>query len=208
VTVQKTHSSYRSRILNSRAARAGARLVSLASKESAAERLTCGVSGSAPEPCADRSTDTRSSTAAASKLESTIVESASADWMGAAPTPVPFLPQPNGCDWRTKLRDDRMLDHDHRLVYVFSSHLTGSGAWSDFLVFGCVSGQVNTVYPRQVCLVDYQIPSSASLRRLCDRSWKTTWNVLRSTTYRHRDKRVRGRRLAPRVTSPIRVDEG
>lgn len=70
---------------------------------------------------------------------------------GGAPTPAPFLPQPNGCDWRTTLRDDRMLDPDHRLVYVFSSHLTGSGAWSDFLVFGCVSGQVKTVYLRQVC---------------------------------------------------------
>lgn len=67
------------------------------------------------------------------------------------PTPAPFLPQPNGCDWRTTLRDDRMLDSDHRLIYVFSSHLTGSGSWGDLLVFGCASGQVRTVYQGQFC---------------------------------------------------------
>jgi hypothetical protein len=50
------------------------------------------------------------------------------------------------CDWETTLDDDRMLDRDHRLIYVFSSHLTGSGAWGDLLVFGCESGQVRKIY--------------------------------------------------------------
>ena len=55
-------------------------------------------------------------------------------------------PGQTGCDWETNLEDDRMLDRDHRLIYVHSSHLTGSGFWYDLLVFGCVSGQVKTVY--------------------------------------------------------------
>ncbi len=63
-----------------------------------------------------------------------------------APTPAPSLPPPKGCDWRTILEDDRMLDPEHRLMYVLSSHLTGSGSWGDLLVFGCTSGQVGTVY--------------------------------------------------------------
>jgi hypothetical protein len=29
------------------------------------------------------------------------------------------------CDWETTLEDDRMLDPDHRLIYVNSSHQTG-----------------------------------------------------------------------------------
>ena len=63
-----------------------------------------------------------------------------------APTLAPSSRPPTGCDWRTILEDDRMLDPDHRLMYVLSSHLTGSGSWGDLLVFGCVSGQVRTVY--------------------------------------------------------------
>ena len=55
-------------------------------------------------------------------------------------------PGQTGCDWETNLEDDRMLDRDHRLILVHSSHLTGSGFWYDLLVFGCVSGQVKTVY--------------------------------------------------------------
>jgi hypothetical protein len=66
-----------------------------------------------------------------------------------APTPAPSSPPPKGCDWRTTLEDDRMLDPDHRLMYVLSSQLTGSGSWEDLLVFGCVSGQVKTVYQGQ-----------------------------------------------------------
>jgi hypothetical protein len=54
--------------------------------------------------------------------------------------------QPDGCDWRTTLRDDRMLDDDYRLVYLLSSHLSGSGSWGDLLVFGCGSGTVKKVY--------------------------------------------------------------
>jgi hypothetical protein len=50
------------------------------------------------------------------------------------------------CDWETTLEDDRMLDTGHRLIYVLSSHQTGAGSWGDLLVFGCVSGQVKTVY--------------------------------------------------------------
>jgi hypothetical protein len=54
------------------------------------------------------------------------------------------------CDWKTTLEDDRMLDDDHRLIYVDSSHQTGSGFWLDLLVFGCVSGQVKTVFQGQI----------------------------------------------------------
>jgi hypothetical protein len=54
------------------------------------------------------------------------------------------------CDWETTLEDDRMLDDDHRLIYVHSSHQTGSGYWLDLLVFGCVSGQVKTVFQGQI----------------------------------------------------------
>ena len=50
------------------------------------------------------------------------------------------------CDWEQTLEDDQMLDPDHRLLYVQSSHLTGSGSWQDFLVFGCVSGRVKKVF--------------------------------------------------------------
>ena len=54
------------------------------------------------------------------------------------------------CDWETTLEDDRMLDDNHRLIYVHSSHQTGSGYWLDLLVFGCVSGQVKTVFQEQI----------------------------------------------------------
>jgi hypothetical protein len=54
------------------------------------------------------------------------------------------------CDWKTTLEDDRMLDDDHRLIYVHSSHQTGSGYWLDLLVFGCVSGRVKTVFQGQI----------------------------------------------------------
>jgi hypothetical protein len=50
------------------------------------------------------------------------------------------------CDWKTTLEDDRMLDPDYRLIYVVSSHQTGSGSWLDLLVFGCMSGRVKTVF--------------------------------------------------------------
>jgi len=44
-----------------------------------------------------------------------------------------------------------MLDGDHRLIYVLSSHQTGAGSWLDFLVFGCVSGRVKKVFLGQFC---------------------------------------------------------
>jgi hypothetical protein len=50
------------------------------------------------------------------------------------------------CDWKTTLEDDRMLDPDYRLIYVVSSHQTGSGSWLDLLVFGCVSERVKKVF--------------------------------------------------------------
>jgi hypothetical protein len=54
------------------------------------------------------------------------------------------------CEWRTTLEDDQMLDRDHRLIYVLSSHQTGSGSWQDLLVFGCVSGRVKKVFLGQI----------------------------------------------------------
>jgi hypothetical protein len=60
-----------------------------------------------------------------------------------------YYPGQKTCDWETTLEDDQMLDRDHRLIYVFSSHLTGSGSWGDPLVFGCVSGQVKKLYLEQ-----------------------------------------------------------
>jgi len=53
------------------------------------------------------------------------------------------------CDWKTTLEDDRMLDPDHRLIYVLSSHQTGSGSWEDLLVFGCVSERLKGTPRRQ-----------------------------------------------------------
>lgn len=53
------------------------------------------------------------------------------------------------CNWETWPDDDRMLDPDHRLIGVISSHLTGSGSWWDILVFACVAGEVGTVYQGQ-----------------------------------------------------------
>jgi len=50
------------------------------------------------------------------------------------------------CDWKTTLEDDRMLDPDHRLIYVLSSHQTGSGSWEDLLVFGCVSERLKKIF--------------------------------------------------------------
>jgi hypothetical protein len=60
-----------------------------------------------------------------------------------------YVPGQKVCEWRTTLEDDRMLDRDYRLIYVLSSHQTGSGSWGDLLVFGCVSGKVKTVYQGQ-----------------------------------------------------------
>ena len=60
-----------------------------------------------------------------------------------------YVPGQKVCEWRTTLEDDRMLDRDYRLIYVLSSHQTGSGSWIDLLVFGCVSGQVKTVFQGQ-----------------------------------------------------------
>jgi hypothetical protein len=65
-----------------------------------------------------------------------------------------------GCDWETTLEDDRMLDPDNRLIYVLSSHLTGSGSWGDLLVFGCVSGQVKKLYLGQFGSQETKTPST------------------------------------------------
>jgi hypothetical protein len=46
------------------------------------------------------------------------------------------------CDWKQTLEDDQMLDADHRLLYVLTSHQTGTGSWQNFVVFGCIGGQV------------------------------------------------------------------
>ena len=63
------------------------------------------------------------------------------------------------CDWETTLEDDRTLDSGHRLIYVLSSHQTGAGSWGDLLVFGCVSGQVKTVYLGQFPSQEIPTPS-------------------------------------------------
>lgn len=55
-------------------------------------------------------------------------------------------PGQKGCEWDHTLEDDEMLDRDSRLIYVRSSHLTGSGTWQDLLVFGCVSGAVKKLF--------------------------------------------------------------
>ena len=54
------------------------------------------------------------------------------------------------CEWEQTHEDDQMLDPDRRLIYVLSSHQTGSGSWQNLLVFGCVSGQVKKVFLGQV----------------------------------------------------------
>jgi len=64
------------------------------------------------------------------------------------------------CEWETTLQDDRMLDPDNRLIYVNSSHLTGSGAWGDLMVFGCVSGQVKKLYLGQFGTQETKTPST------------------------------------------------
>ena len=58
------------------------------------------------------------------------------------------------------LEDDRMLDPDHRLIYVNSSHQTGAGSWGDLLVFGCVSGQVKTVFVGQFGSQETKTPAT------------------------------------------------
>ena len=65
-----------------------------------------------------------------------------------------------GCDWETTLEDDRMLDRNHRLIYVLSSHLTGSGSWGDLMVFGCVSGRVKNLYLGQFGSQEVETPST------------------------------------------------
>jgi hypothetical protein len=65
-----------------------------------------------------------------------------------------------GCDWETTLEDDRMLDRYHRLIYVLSSHLTGSGSWGDLMVFGCVSGRVKNLYLGQFGSQEVKTPST------------------------------------------------
>ena len=65
-----------------------------------------------------------------------------------------------GCDWETTIEDDRMMDTNHRLIYVLSSHLTGSGSWGDLMVFGCVSGRVKDLYLGQFGSQEVETPST------------------------------------------------
>jgi hypothetical protein len=73
------------------------------------------------------------------------------------------------CEWEQTLEDDQMLDRDHRLIYVRSSHQSGSGSWQDLLVFGCVSGRVKKVFLGQFGRDTTKEEIFDRHRRRCDR---------------------------------------
>jgi hypothetical protein len=50
------------------------------------------------------------------------------------------------CDWYVEVDDDRMISADRRLISFGSDHRTGTGTWGYLYVFGCVAGQVRTIY--------------------------------------------------------------
>jgi hypothetical protein len=50
------------------------------------------------------------------------------------------------CDWYVEVDDDRMISADRRLHSFGSDHRTGTGTWGYLYVFGCVAGQVRTIY--------------------------------------------------------------
>jgi hypothetical protein len=50
------------------------------------------------------------------------------------------------CDWYVEVDDDRMISADRRLVSFGSDHRTGTGTWGYLYVFGCVAGQIRTIY--------------------------------------------------------------
>jgi len=50
------------------------------------------------------------------------------------------------CDWYVEVDDDRMITADRRLISFDSDHRTGTGTWGYVYVFGCVAGQIRTIY--------------------------------------------------------------
>ena len=86
------------------------------------------------------------------------------------PTPAPSSQPPQGLRLADNSQKHSNVNPDHRLIYALSSHLTGSGSWGDLLVFGCVSGQVRTVYLGQFGTPETETirESSTQLRQNCN----------------------------------------
>ena len=57
------------------------------------------------------------------------------------------------CDWDMRIQEDREMSPEPRthlrLLIVSESHLTGSGAWGQVLIFGCQRGDLTKVMDRR-----------------------------------------------------------
>jgi hypothetical protein len=53
---------------------------------------------------------------------------------------------PDQCEWFVEVDEDRMISADRRLIVFDSDHRAGTGTWGYVYVFGCVAGQIRTVY--------------------------------------------------------------
>jgi hypothetical protein len=54
--------------------------------------------------------------------------------------------QPDACDWKVAVSEDRNLAEDRRLIVVDTEHMTGHGEWGDVLVLGCKAGKVTALF--------------------------------------------------------------
>lgn len=53
---------------------------------------------------------------------------------------------PKSCDWRTRIKMDKRIGRDRRLVVLTTNHETGSGAWDYVRVYGCLAGKSKLLY--------------------------------------------------------------
>ncbi len=86
-----------------------------------------------------------------------------------------------GCDWEIKVKDDRIVAGDRRLIVALSIHITGSGAWDAVMVFGCKDGHVAMAFAdeSQSLSVDDVSASTLALTYQGDEHLIYKWNPAR-----------------------------
>jgi hypothetical protein len=57
---------------------------------------------------------------------------------------------PSKCDWKSEIAQDRMISRDLRLLAIGADHLTGTGAWGDVVVLGCIDGSFESRLSRSL----------------------------------------------------------
>lgn len=130
--------------------------------------------------------------------------------------------EPDRCDVKSKIGEDRMMGEERRLVTAFfESH---SGPWwkDDISVFGCVSGQLRVIYQNtfnrdlkqieeasadKLVLVLY-VPGSCMATPAGEKLTTLSWNarlesyVLSSVHFRPLSRRKRSRAATPNTAGP------